>query len=108
MKVILRLLHFLIYFFHHMAKAVHSRSQRWTGHVRYWLLIMCYFTDDRIIQSYKERLTKSIAHTSICVNDFRGTNEELHRMSLLISWLIIAGARIISVVDESKSICADK
>ena len=71
-------------------------------------MLLCYFTNERILQSYKRKVTKPLTHSAICVNDFTGTSDELHRLSLVISWLVISGARFISIFDQSKTLSGDK
>lgn len=72
-KIVLRLLHFLIFYIN-LALRITERAQlRMRATLRYYVLSLIYFTDERMVEVFTTRMTKKLDHASIVINRFSGT-----------------------------------
>lgn len=100
MKVALRLLHFILYYFNILTKAFFKKINRLKGTIRFILLLCWHFSTDGILYSKSKQVTKPLTHASIVVNRLSQTRLELLKLAEVISYLMITGATVISVHDN--------
>ena len=108
MKIVLRILHFLILYLHLITKYLNKKSSSMKQSVRYMMLTLCYFTDERMLRVYTRRMTKELTHASVVVNKPTGSRLEYIRLGEVLAHLIVAGADFISIHDTSKSLHFNK
>ena len=70
MKVVLRLLNFLVYFYFYVSKVCSEKWQKTKTNARYYLLLLFYFNDERIIEACLKKMTKVSSHTALVINNY--------------------------------------
>ena len=107
MKVILRLLHFVLYFCHYLSKHMSIKLHNLRQSLRYSLLLAFYFSDERILQNFtisqinqKEGGKVSNTHTAVVINGYGRTRWEMSKVAEIIAWLMITGTKQVTVYDQ--------
>lgn len=109
MKIVFRILHFLILYFHLITKYIGNRYQGLKNTLRYTMLLLCYFTDERMLKAYTKRMTKELSHSSIVVNKMQTHNRfELIKLGDVLFYLIEAGSNFITIHDITKTLHFNK
>lgn len=106
MKAILRILHFILYFYVYVYKHLSLRLYNMKQSLRFnALLLMHWFSEEAVIQTVSTRMTKRATHASIVVNRPAGSADfvnrgDLNQLARIISWMLMTGSRHISLFDK--------
>jgi hypothetical protein len=109
MKVVFRLLHFLLYLYVYLRAALSRKVHAWKQSVRHTLLWALHsFNEDRIVKAFSARMTKKLTHSAIVLNHVSNeggseglTREEILKLSEVVSWLVFSGSRQVTLFDEA-------
>ena len=110
MKVLIRILHFLLYFFVYMRKALFHKCHSMKQTFRYNVLWILHFSDSGILEHYANRITKTAGHSAIVVNKSGGRGaikQELLKLGEVITWLVCTGSQHVTVFDKDGMIAMD-